>query len=257
MRCKGWVGAFRTSIVIAFSGNARRKQIRSTRLCKNNFDIRSVCLDVLSGAMESSSSSISSNPVVEIFVFEIVQNFWTSCCLVKLPVCVGFKLMAQEPPMFFSKLSSLLDHASSLASLGRNDHFSTKHTHELPSFNREGLSHSNDTFISTLSSHHCQSNSSIAGGGFDNCVSRLDLTFFLCCFNDGKCEAVLDGGKRVEKFTFGIDGTTFRAQAIVDFNYWCVSNGLANIIEQFTVPLASSLLQLGCAESFVYGSCRC
>ena len=79
----------------------------------------------------------------------------TSCCLVKLPVCLGLELMTKEPTVLIGQLGRLFYHPRALARFWGHNNFRTKHAHELSTFYGKRFSHRNHAVISTLGAHHC------------------------------------------------------------------------------------------------------
>mmetsp|Transcript_19305 Transcript_19305/g.41718 ORF Transcript_19305/g.41718 Transcript_19305/m.41718 type:complete len:241 (-) Transcript_19305:163-885(-) len=229
------------SISIAFRFDTRSNQISSTWLCENDFGIGTLFFDVLSSPVKSPSCSVSCHPIVELCTLQIIADLGTGCFVVKAPVGIRLKLVTKKPSILFCQLLGLLNHTRTLASLGSNNHLSSKHTHELTTFHREGFCHGDDTWISTLGTHHGDGDTGVTGGSLHDRLAWLERSILLGCLDDGQGQTILHRRKWIEELTLGIDGAPWRAKTIRNLDHGGITDGLTDVVEGWTVSFSTSL----------------
>jgi hypothetical protein len=127
-------------------------------------------------ALQRSASPITSNPIVQPFVGEIVEYF--ACCRARVKIGIGFilKLPSHEPAMRLCKFDGLVDHSDSALGGGRYDDLGSKEPHKLTPLHAKWLRHRDDERVSLRGAHHGETNSCISAGRFDDCLTRLKIS---------------------------------------------------------------------------------
>mmetsp|Transcript_25923 Transcript_25923/g.62253 ORF Transcript_25923/g.62253 Transcript_25923/m.62253 type:complete len:244 (+) Transcript_25923:466-1197(+) len=241
MCSKSRVAAHWATVGFAFGLNSRANKIGGTGFSEDDLSFGTGLLDIFSCTMEGATGSVSSHPVVKLCSLQIVTDFGSSSFIVKFPICFGLKLMAEEPTMLLRELRRLLNHAGALSGLGRDDHLRSEHAHELATFDAERLGHGDYAWISALSAHHGDGNTSVAGRRLDDCLPWLERTILLGGLDNGQRQTILHGGERIEVLALCVNCPAGRTNPIRDLDQGRIPDGLADVIEGRSVSFSSRL----------------
>ena len=101
-----------------------------------------------------------------------------------------FKLVGEEPAVFFGEFFGDAHHAHTAFGGRREDDFAAKAADEFAPLDGEGFGHHGDKGIAFGGAHHGERDAGVARGGFDDGLSGFQQAAFFGVVDDGVGEAV-------------------------------------------------------------------
>ena len=167
-----------------------REQLRVYRFGGDDFEIRARRFQHFAGAGDGAAGAVTADEVVQAFAGEVTQDFGGGGFAVVLRVGGVGELVGEEPAVFVGQFFGDSDHAHPAFGGRREDDFAAEAADEFAPLDGEGFGHDGNEGIAFGGAHHRERDAGVAGGGFDDGLSRLEQAAFFGVVDDGVGEAV-------------------------------------------------------------------
>jgi alkylation response protein AidB-like acyl-CoA dehydrogenase len=170
---------------------------------------------------------------------EVAEDLRACRVAVVLGVRGVLELPGEEPAVLFRKLLGLPDHPGRPLGGRRQDDPGSEDAHELAPFDRTRLRHDGDERIPLDGADHRERDPGVAGGRFDDGLTRLERPAALGVLDDSDREPVLDRGHRVEGFALHVHRDV-RRREVVDADDRGISDGSEDVLVEHGSPFRDS-----------------
>ena len=190
------------------------EQLRVHRFGGDDFQIRPRGFQHFAGAGDGAARAVAADEVIKAFAGEVAQDFSSGGFAVILRVGGIFKLIGEEPAIFFGEFFGDAHHAHPAFGSRGQDDFAAKAADEFAPLNGEGFGHHGDKRIAFGGADHGKRDTGVAGGGFNHGLPRFQHAAPLGVVDDGVGEAVFDGAAGVARFSLDVELNVFRRKTV-------------------------------------------
>src|SRR3974390_1683594 len=158
----------RRSIFVSLLGNAATDHRGILRLTNDYLGVRHLLSQNARDTFQSSTGAIPGDPVVELQVLEVFDDFTGCCARMHLGISLILELPCEEPAMRGGEFVRLIHHPHPTLGGWCQHDLGTEEAHEFAALNAEGLGHGADEWIALRSTDHGKTDASVTTGSFDH-----------------------------------------------------------------------------------------